>query len=531
MPFKEKILITADISEHAVRALEQEFVVDIKKDITGDELLKEIKTYDALIVKNSTKVNAGIINNAENLKVIAKVGTGVDNIDVRRATRKGIFVINPVASTVLSSAELTITLLMLCAKKINIVCRAGNTRQIADREKLRGVELEGKTLGIVGLGKTGNLVAKKAVALGLQVFAFDPYVVEDKFWQLDIKRKNNLEELFSVSDFISIHLPKTKETKGIINKKLFELMKENAVIVSLSKMDVIAEQDLYEAVKNKKIASVAIDLTLTDFTKQSRLSELEEVILTPHLRGSTLDALEKAGLEISRQVADILNKKIPGSAINLPLFNQEVVDESYPFFELCNNLGSIFAQFFEKELEEAEIIYNGRVAQIKTGFLTSVILAKILEVKTDERINIVNACAVSEEMGLRIKETKDMKTQDFINLITIKGRNRDYSMSLSGTITGMKNIPRFISIDKFEIDMVPSKHMAFIKYRDIPGQIGKIGTAFGRLGVNIAAMHVGRKVVSGEALMGLNLDCEVNEEMLLQFKELSGFSDIKIINL
>lgn len=531
MSFKEKILITADISGQAVSVLQKDFTVDIRKDLTNDELLRQIRKYDALIVKSATKVSADIISNAENLKVIAKVGTGTDNIDIRYATRKGIYVINSAASTVISSAELVITFLLLCAKKIGISCKAGKFIRNIDKERFRGVELEGKTLGIVGLGKTGYLVAKKALALGLQVSAYDPYVVEDRFWQLDIKKKNNLEELFSNSDFVSIHLPKTKETRGIINKKLFDIMKENAIVVSLSKMDVIEEQDLYEAVKSGKVALAAIDLTLNDYSRQSKLWELEEIILTPHLRGSTFDVLEKAGLEISRQVAHILNGRIPDSAINLPLLNKETVEESAPFMELCNNLGSIFAQFFEKELKEAEIIYNGRVAQIKTGFLTSLILSKILEIKTSERINIVNAYAVSEEMGLRVQETKDIQTQDFINLITIKGRNEDYSMSLSGTITGIKNIPRFIAIDKFEIDMVPSKHMAFIRYRDIPGQIGKIGTAFGRLGVNIAAMHVGRKVVSGEALMGLNLDCEVNDEMLLKFKELSGFSQIKIVNL
>jgi D-3-phosphoglycerate dehydrogenase len=365
----------------------------------------------------------------------------------------------------------------------------------------------------------------------MEVYAFDPYVLEDKFWQLNIKRKDNLEDLFKICDFISIHLPKTKETSGIINKKLFECMKDDAIIVSLSKKGIIIEEDLYDAIKQKKIAAAAIDLSETEYLKGSKLSDLEEVILTPHLSGSTLDAQEKAGFEISRQVADILNGMIPGNSVNLPLYNQEIIDESFPFFELCNNLGSIFAQFFDNDLRELEIIYNGKVAQLKTGFLTNVILSKILEIKTDERVNIVNAHMIWEEKKLKVKETKDTKTQDFINLITIKGNSDDYSVILSGTVTGMKNIPRFISIDKFEIDMVPSKHMAFLRYKDIPGQIGKIGTAFGSLGVNIAAMHVGRKVVSGEALMGLNLDCEVNNDMLERFKDLSGFKDIRIINL
>lgn len=531
MSFKEKILITEEINRQAADYLKKDFIVDTRKDIAGTELVKYIRDYSALIIKNATKVDEEVIKNAENLKVIAKAGAGTENIDVRSATRKGIYVVNSVSSNLVSASELTIALIMACAKKINIASKSASSGKSTDRTKLKGMEIEGKTLGIVGLGKIGYLVAKKAFALGMEVYAFDPYVLDDKFWQLGIKRKDNLKELFRVSDIISVHLPKTKDTTGVIDKKLFDCMKDEAIIVSLSKRDIINEDDLFDSVKEKKIAAAAIDFSEAEYAKGSKLSELEEVILTPHLSGSTLDAQEKTALEISRHVRNVLNGEIPGNAINLPLFNQEMIDMSYPFYELCNNLGSIFAQFFEKELESVEIIYNGRVAQLKTEFLTTVILSKILEIKTNERVNIVNARMICEEKKLKIKETKDTVTRDFMNLIKIKGSNDNYSMALSGTVTGIKNVPRFISIDKFEIDMVPSRYMAFLRYKDIPGQIGRIGTAFGKLGVNIAAMHVGRKVVSGEALMGLNLDCEVTNDMLAEFKELSGFKDIKIINL
>jgi len=531
MSFKQKILITEDISDQAVGLLNKEFIVDIKKDLTHEELLDIIKEYDALVVKNTTKVNSDLIGKADNLKLIAKAGVNIDNIDVKSATRKGIYVIKSVLSNVVSASELSIALMMICAKKINFVCKETKQQKHFDRLKLKGIELEGKLLGVIGLGKTGYQVAKKALALGMEVWAFDPYVLEDKFWQIGIKKKDNLKELFKISDFISIHLPKTKETTGIINKELFDCMKKEAILVSLSRKGIIVEEDLYDAIKEKKLEAAAIDFSESDYLKCSKLFELDEVLITPHLSGSTIDAQEKADLEISKQVFDILENKIPGNAINLPFLTQEIIDESYPFIELCNNLGSIFAQFFEGDLKEIEIIYNGKVSQLKTSFLTSLILSKILEAETDERVNLVNVHSICEEKKLKIKESKDIKSQDFINLITIKGSGDDYKLALSGTITGIKNTPRFISIDKFEIDMVPSKYMAFLRYRDIPGQIGKIGTAFGKLGVNIAAMHVGRKVVSGEALMGLNLDCEVTGDMLDEFKELSGFNDIKIIIL
>ena len=246
-----------------------------------------IRDYSALIIKNATKVDEEVIKNAENLKVIAKAGAGTENIDVRSATRKGIYVVNSVSSNLVSASELTIALIMACAKKINIASKSASSGKSTDRTKLKGMEIEGKTLGIVGLGKIGYLVAKKAFALGMEVYAFDPYVLDDKFWQLGIKRKDNLEELFRVSDIISVHLPKTKDTTGVIDKKLFDCMKDEAIIVSLSKRDIINEDDLFDSVKEKKIAAAAIDFSEAEYAKGSKLSELEEVILTPHLSGST----------------------------------------------------------------------------------------------------------------------------------------------------------------------------------------------------------------------------------------------------
>ncbi|MCL5772524.1 MAG: ACT domain-containing protein, partial [Actinobacteria bacterium] len=265
--------------------------------------------------------------------------------------------------------------------------------------------------------------------------------------------------------------------------------------------------------------------------KDSKLFELENVICTPHLSSSTAEAQEKADIIIANQVKKVLKDEIANFAVNLPIFSEEIFNSISPFIELCENLGSLFSQLFEGDLKELEVTFNGKIASFKTDFLVSVILTEILQKYTKERINLVNVNLFAEEKGLKIKEIKNLQSQDYINLITLKGKDNGYDLSVSGTITGIKNMPRFIAIDKFEIDMVPSKYMAFIRYEDIPGQIGKIGTVFGKLGVNIAAMHVGRKVVSGEALMGLNLDCEVDSKMLEEFKKQSGFTKIKIINL
>lgn len=530
MELRQKILITDDISQEAIRILNEDFDVVIKKGIIASELKNEINKYNAIIIKSSTKISSDVINNAVNLKVIGKAGANVDNIDLKSATKKGIVVVHAPLSNIISAAEFTIALIFSLAKKIPSASFATKSG-LWNKNKFNGIELEGKTLGILGFGKIGQMVAKKAVCLGINVIAFDPYVSEDRYWQSGIKKADTIEDLYKNSDFISVHLPKTKETAGLLNKNELYKMKKGTILINVSRGGIIVEEDLYEAIKEGHIGGAGIDVFENEPCKDSKLFELENVICTPHLSSSTAEAQEKADIIIANQVKKVLKDEIANFAVNLPIFSEEIFNSISPFIELCENLGSLFSQLFEGDLKELEVTFNGKIASFKTDFLVSVILTEILQKYTKERINLVNVNLFAEEKGLKIKEIKNLQSQDYINLITLKGKDNGYDLSVSGTITGIKNMPRFIAIDKFEIDMVPSKYMAFIRYEDIPGQIGKIGTVFGKLGVNIAAMHVGRKVVSGEALMGLNLDCEVDSKMLEEFKKQSGFTKIKIINL
>ncbi|MCL6088475.1 MAG: phosphoglycerate dehydrogenase [Actinobacteria bacterium] len=530
MEYNQKILITDEISEKAVKSLAEDFEVVIKKDIIAAELEDEIRNYDGLIIKSSTIVTSAVIENSKNLKVIGRPGTNIDNIDLKSATRKGIAVINAPMSNIISAAEFAIALILCLAKKIHLAnpaTKSGNW----DRNKFQGFELEGKTLGIIGFGKIGHQVAKKALCLGLNVFAYDPYVSEDKFWQSGIKKAETIEDIYNVSDIISIHLPRTRETAGLINREELLKMRKGTILINVSRGGIIIEDDLYDALREGQISAAGIDVFENEPCKKSRLFELENVICTPHLGSSTSEAQQKADMIVAQEVSKVLKGEPASSAVNLPSFNEEIYQTVSPFLKLGTDLGSLFSQLFEGNLEELEIGFFGRIAELKTDFLVSVILVEILQKYTDETINIINVNLIAREKGLKIKEVKNPKSQDYVNLITLKGKGAELDLSVSGTVTGIKNIPRFIAVDKFEIDMVPSRYMAFISYKDIPGQIGRIGTAFGKLGVNIAAMHVGRKVVSGEALMGLNLDCEVDEKMLQEFKKLSGFSNIKIINL
>lgn len=527
---KKKILITEDISPKATEKLEQDFVVDVKKGLTAEELKNEIKGYDAIIIRSATRLTSDIIEASDNLKVIGRAGIGVDNIDLKAATKKGIIVVNAPMSNTVSAAEHTIALLMSLARRIphaNFSLKSGRW----ERSKFKGIELDGKTLGIVGLGKIGFLVAKKALGLGMKVIAFDPFVSEDRFQQLGIKRANKLEDIYKVSDFITIHLPKNRDTMRMFNKNEFYKMKRGTIILNVARGGIIVEKDLAEAIKEGQIGGAAVDVFESEPCSSSPLFELEQVICTPHLGASTTEAQDKAGITVAEQVASVLKGSIATFAVNLPTVEPDVMKNISPFFELCENMGSLFVGLFEGNLEDIEVGFYGKISEYDTRFLTSMILVKILEKYSDENVNLVNVGLIAKESGLKVREVKSSQSKDYVNLITLKGKGRDSELSISGTITGKKNKPRFIKIDKFEIDMVPSRYMAFVRYEDVPGQIGKIGSAFGKLNVNIASMHVGRRKVGGDAVMGLNLDSEVTPQMLEEFKKLSGFESIKVVTL
>jgi D-3-phosphoglycerate dehydrogenase len=400
-----------------------------------------------------------------------------------------------------------------------------------EKSKFKGIELEGKTLGIVGFGQIGGLVARKVIGLGMKVIAYDPFVSEERFKQLEIKKADRLLDIYGEADFISIHLPKNKDTLGMFDKKEFYKMKKGTVILNVARGGIVVEKDLAEAIEDGQIGGAALDVYEKEPCTDSPVFKLEEVVCTPHLGASTTEAQNRAGTIIADQVIDVLNGKTATFPVNAPVMRLELVEVLRPFFELCENLGSLFINLFEGNLDSLKIGYYGKISDYDVRILTSMILVKILERYSAESVNLVNVDLVAREKGLKVRETKSSESKDFVNLINLEGSGKNNELSISGTITGKKNTPRFIAIDKFEIDMVPSKCMAFLRYKDIPGQIGKIGTAFGKLNVNIASMHVGRKKMSGDAVMGLNLDSEVTPEMVEKFKKLSGFEKIKIVVL
>lgn len=526
----KKIIVTDGISENAKQLLENKYVVDLKKGISPEELKKIIKNYNAIIIRSATKITEDIIEAADNLEVIGRAGVGVDNVDVKAATKKGIVVVNAPGSNSVSVAEHTIGLMLAIARKIpeaDFSTKSGKW----EKSKFKGMEIEGKTLGIVGFGKIGYLVAKKAIGLGMKVIAYDPFTAQERFSSIGIERAEKLEDLYKVADFITIHLPKNKDTIGMFNKDEFKKMKRGVVIINAARGGIIVEKDLAEAIKEGIVGGAALDVFETEPCSNSPLFELDKVVCTPHLGASTDEAQDRAGVMIAEQVDAVLSGKPATFAVNFPSASPELMEAISPFFELCENMGALFSGLFEGSLESIEVGYYGKIADNDTKILTNMILVKILSKYSSENVNVVNVGLIADENGLKIKETKSSQPRDYINLITLNGKGKDSELSISGTVTGIKNQPRFISIDKFAIDMVPSKYMVFIRYEDVPGQIGKIGTAFGKLNVNIAAMHVGRKKVGGDAVMGLNIDTPLTPEMVEEFKKLTGLKNIKVVNL
>ena len=524
------ILITDGISEGAKKKLEKQFTVKEKRKLTPEKLKEEIKGVSAIIIRSATKLTSDIIKASDKLEIIGRAGIGVDNVDVPAATKKGIIVVNAPASNAVTVAEHTIALMLALARKIP---KADSSLKSGkwEKSKFKGIELEGKTLGIVGFGQIGGLVARKVIGLGMKVIAYDPYVSEDRFKQLEIKKADKLGDIYKEADFISIHLPKNKDTLGMFDKKEFYKMKKGTIILNVARGGIVVEKDLAEAIKDGQIGGAALDVYEHEPCTDSPVFKLEEVVCTPHLGASTTEAQNRAGTIIADQVIDVLNGKTATFPVNAPAIRLELMEVLRPFFELCENIGSLFVDLFEGNLDSLKIGYYGKVSEYDVRILTSMILVKILEKYSTENVNLVNVDLIARDKGLKVREIKSSESKDFVNLISLEGKGKNSELSISGTITGKKNTPRFIAIDKFEIDMVPSKCMAFLRYKDIPGQIGKIGTTFGKLNVNIASMHVGRKKMSGDAVMGLNLDSEVTPDMIEKFKKLSGFKNIKIIVL
>ncbi len=526
-----KVIIAEKMDIAGIELLQKEFDVDVCIGISREDLLKKIHEYDALLVRSATLVNEELLEKGKNLKIVGRAGNGTDNIDIHEATKRGVIVANTPESNSISACELSIALMMACARDINIAEKDMKSGKWT-RNSLEGVEMYNKTLGIIGLGRIGSLMATRMKAFGMKIVAYDPYISDERFSRFGAEKVSNLEDLLKVSDFITIHTPRTEETIDLINTKEIELMKDNVIIVNVARGKILNEDALYQGLKSGKIRSAGIDVHAVEPRFESPLYEFDNFIPTPHIGANTAEAQQNVGIAIAQQVRNGLKGEIVESAVNLPVMEREDLKEVKPYIELMENLGKIYYQLYNDPVKFVEINYWGDISKLDTKMADIAFIKGLLEPILNNSVNYVNAKIMAENAGIGIKEKKFKENlNNYSNLVNIKITNsKNYVFTISGTISSNSE-GKLIELEGYDFEVKPTEHMLFIKNKDVPGVIGHVGTLAGKKGINIGTMQVGRKIKGDTAIMVLTIDGEVCQETLEEFKEMENIISTKSIAL
>lgn len=509
--------------------LRRDFEVDYAPEMSREDMLKHMDEYDALIVRSATRVDAEVIGAGANLKVIGRAGVGVDNIDVEAATKRGIMVINAPQSNIISAAEQTMALLMALCRYVPDAVNSLREK-CWDRMSFEGVELYHKVMGIVGLGRVGTLVAHRCQAFGMHIVAYDPYVSDDKARKLGVDLAPSLDDVLAQADFISVHLPKTTETHHLLGEREFAKMKEGVRVINVARGGLIDEEALLKALETGKVAGAALDVFESEPATECPLIVHPRVIATPHLGASTTEAQDRAGTMIAEFVSAALKGEFIPNVVNLPV-PAEVDEAVRPFMSLAEKLGKLLTHLVEERVDEIELEYLGGLAGYETGVLTIAALKGFFERIVFEPVNYINAPLFAKERGIAVRETKSEQTRDYVNLMMVRGRRDDEEVAVGGTLVGLSNSERFVHVYEYDIDLGPSQYMAFFRYEDVPGMIGKIGTLLGDHDINIAHMQVGRRKIGGEAVMGINVDTPIPNEVMEEITRTPQVRDSRFIVL
>jgi len=520
-----KVLVADKLSPEGVEILKQAAEVDVKTGLPKEDLAECIGEYDGLVVRSATKVTADIISSAKKLKIIGRAGVGVDNIDVQAATERGIVVVNSPEGNTIAAAELTMAHLLSLSRNIP-AADASVKRGEWERSKYVGVEVYNKTLGILGLGKIGREVAKRAQGFGMRVIAQDPFLSADVAKRLGVGLVG-LDELLLRSDYISLHLPKNKETEGMIGRPEFAKMKDGVRIVNVARGGIMDESALAEALASGKVAGAAVDVYSQEpVPSDNPLLQAPNVVTTPHLGASTEEAQSKVAIDVAEQIVDYFDGKPARSAVNMPAVSAEVLGRIAPYLTLAERMGSLLTQTAEGRIEAVDVSYCGEIASEDVGPITRAVLTGILTPILSERVNYVNAPVIAEARGLRVTESRSPGTGDFTSLLSINAETDKGSKEISGTLFGRSEI-RIVRFDGYPVDLVPEGTLLVGPHIDKPGIIGKVGTILGNRGINIAAMHVGRKKRGSRAVMVLAVDGTVSDEALREIERVDGIEGVR----
>ena len=523
-----KVLIADPISEEGIDILRSHAQVDIKLGLKPEEMISTISDYDALVVRSQTKVSAEVIEAGKKLQVIARAGVGVDNIDVEAATQRGIVVVNAPTGNITAAAEHTIALMLSLARHIpqaNAVLKSGVWR----RSDFMGTEVKDKTLGIIGLGNVGSEVARRARGLQMKLIAYDPFISVDHARKLQVELVP-LRQLLKESDFITLHLPLTDSTKGLIGAKELASVKPTARIINCARGGLIDEKALAKAVKEKRVAGAAVDVFSTEPATQSILFEDDNIIVTPHLGASTTEAQATAAKDVAEQVIDVFNGRPARYSVNAPFISAETLSVLAPFMKVASNVGRLVSQLAEGQMNAIQIKYNGEISDYDTNALKAAVLGGLLEEISEERVNLVNANILAAQRGLTVVEQKESACENYASLITVEVATSAGATTVAGTV--MREESHIVRVNNYWIDIVPTGgYFLFSDHLDRPGVLGAVGKITGDADINISAMHVSRLKPRGQALMILALDEPLLEEQRQQILSIPDVHTAKLVKL
>jgi D-3-phosphoglycerate dehydrogenase len=519
-----RVLVTEELAASglaAMRAAGNE--VDVRLGLSPAELLEAVPGAHALVIRSSTKVTEDVLAAGRDLIVVGRAGIGLDNVDVPAATRKGVMVVNAPQSNVLSAAEHTIALLLAQARNIP-QAHAALTAGRWERSKWEGVELHGRVLGVIGLGRIGTLVAQRALAFGLRLIAYDPYVSPERCKQLGISLRDTVEEVFAEADFVTIHVAKTKETVGLIDADLMAKAKPGLRIVNCARGGIVVEQDLHDAIAAGHIAGAALDVFVEEPTTSSPLFSLPQVIVTPHLGASTAEAQDKAGSTIAEMVVLALAGDFVPFAVNVNA--AEASETVRPYLALAERLGRTLAALTGALPPELEITYEGGLAEHDTRILTLSVLKGVLTAASDDQVSYVNAPQLASERGMDVKESTTTTAQDYVNLIVVQGGEH----SVSGTIGGDRGEPRIVAVDGHKVDVPPVSHLLVVRNDDRNGMVALVARTLAEAGVGIENMSLGKSPDAPTALMAIATYETVPAATLDQLRAADGISGVAAVD-
>ncbi len=531
-----KVLVAEKIGESGIALLREHFDVTEAYAEDGFDLAERIGELDGILIRSASKLTADLIERGTNLKAIGRAGVGVDNVDVPAATKRGIVVANAPQSNVVTAAEHTMAMLLAVARNVPQAHKA-LVEGRWDRSKYSGVELLDKTLGILGFGRIGQLVAERAKAFGMRIVAFDPFVSADRYRELGVEKAETSDEVYAVADFLSLHLPKTPETEGWLNAEALAKCKDGVRVINVARGPLIVDEDLEAAIASGKVGGAALDVFRSEPVTEHPLFGNPKVVVTPHLGASTAEANDRAGYQVAEQIIAALNGGSVTTAVNAPAVKAEDLEVLGPFVPLTQGLSRLASTLAESSsVDCVEVESLGRIAERDTRPLGTAALLGVLSGRTEEEANAVNAPFLAEERGIELVETKNAHARDFTDLVRITVRSGGVETRVVGTTLGNRDRPHLLEAWGQRFNLQLTEHLALFRYQDVPGQIGRVGTLFGEAGVNIASAAVGYRTdedgaEDGIAVMVVTTSDPIPQELVEKIVATDGFIDGRAVAL